>query len=171
MMCFWCLRKFSFFRFFRWNCAGGGLSDNGEKLLWRKIKQSLTKFDILEVQTLKKFGPWKLPISTYTPNVKIFFLTISPVKPPYIFKFSGKRLCVIRYWMWNRPIHSGLLPTLAVKVLEFVNNQIMIVVFDEWWQQWWWYLSSDDGIFRVMMTMIIVLAKVMMSIMIVFVKW
>ena len=57
MMCFWCLRKFSFFTFFRLNVAGGGLSDNGEKLLWRKIKQSLTKFDILEVQTLKKFGP------------------------------------------------------------------------------------------------------------------
>ena len=49
--------KISFFRFFRLNFAGGGLSDNGEKLLWRKIKQSLTKFDILEVQTLKKFGP------------------------------------------------------------------------------------------------------------------
>ena len=57
MMCFWCLRKFYFFIFFRLNVAGGGLSDNGEKLLWRKIKQSLTKFDILEVQTLKKFGP------------------------------------------------------------------------------------------------------------------
>ena len=49
--------KFSIFRFFELNVAGGGLSDNGEKLLWRKIKQSLTKFDILEVQTLKKFGP------------------------------------------------------------------------------------------------------------------
>ena len=57
MMCFWCLRKFYFLIFFRLNVARGGLSDNGEKLLWRKIKQSLTKFDILEVQTLKKFGP------------------------------------------------------------------------------------------------------------------
>ena len=48
---------FSFFRFFMFNFARGGLSDNGEKLLWRKIKQSLTKFDILEVQTLKKLDP------------------------------------------------------------------------------------------------------------------
>ena len=47
------------------------------RILLRKIKQSLTKFDILEVQTLKKLYPWKVPISTYTPNVKIFYPTKS----------------------------------------------------------------------------------------------
>ena len=51
------------------------------RILLRKIKQSLTKFDILEVQTLKKLDPWKLPISTYTPNVKIFFFTKFMAQP------------------------------------------------------------------------------------------